>query len=520
MKDANSKGTKDCYFPTIKSLFKSIFLPMNTPPMKPEQLSPTLSPMALSLDDTSNTSGFSHLLASPTKLKLDNGGPGLNSGANGHSLIYRTSLSKLSELSRTGRSRQRSNSDTLRSSSPIRFQLFNNAPKMLKPEYISQQPSTLPLLSTLMKQSATGMASTSNKEAKNRQGETAARAGIRETLRKYQDQQFQINRQNNETKQQQQSLDSKAEQRQKVPEAKTKSHQGVGRNTSESASGISGMTLYERQRDPDETIKIKASTPDLAEEEVRVISNSSLVSSAVSIDFNNLPKELDLDALPSDKNGFVQSDDFKRCSFISSTSTDYDADWYNHQQVSTHEETAKLDHRIKQLELEIEEMKLQNEKLIQSITASRTVEDIFVYDAINEIRSSKQEAQRGMQRKVMQLEKKVENYKKVMKTLGDSPVKKLAPKDKRSTYPMGEVTQVSTLRKRISRISSTELRKIEEQGSSSSSSSDDEKEAPLEEPAQVTTPVLSPQQDVSSLSFRRKAGLQLNIHVEPLGDSR
>lgn len=170
MKGTDSKGTENCYFPTIKSFFKSLFIPMNSPPLKPEQLSPTLSPMAFSLDDPSNGNGFSHLLASPTKLKLDSGcgGPNMNNngGSNGHSLIYRTSLSKLSELSRTGRSRQRSNSETLCSNSPIRFQLFNNAPKMLKPEFMSQQPSTLPLLSTLMKQSATGMASNSNKEAK------------------------------------------------------------------------------------------------------------------------------------------------------------------------------------------------------------------------------------------------------------------------------------------------------------------------------------------------------------------
>lgn len=490
---------------------------MNSPPLKPEQLSPTLSPMAFSLDDPSNGNGFSHLLASPTKLKLDSGcgGPNMNNngGSNGHSLIYRTSLSKLSELSRTGRSRQRSNSDTLRSNSPIRFQLFNNAPKMLKPEYMSQQPSTLPLLSTLMKQSATGMASNSNKEAKNHQAEIATRAGIRETLKKYQDQQLQLSKQTDESKQQRQ-VDAKVEQQPKVPEAMI---QPVPeRNISESASAISGMTLCDKQRDPDETMKVKATTPKPNEEEVRVISSSSLVSSAVSIDFNNLPKELDLDALASDKNGFVQSDDFKRCSFISSTSTDYDADWYNNQPVITHEETAKLDHRIKQLELEIEEMKLQNEKLIQSITTSRTVEDIFVYDAINEIKSSRQEAQRGVQRKVMQLEKKVENYRKVMKTLGDSPIKKAASKDKRSTYPMGENPQISTLRKRISRISSTELRQIEEQGSSSSS--DDEKEIQQHEPNHDDTPLLRPQQD-ASLSFRRKAGFQLNIQVEPLGES-
>lgn len=383
---------------------------------------------------------------------------------------------------------------------------------MLKPEYISHQSSALPLLSTLMKQSATGMA---NKDCKNKQTETAARAGIRETLRKYQDQQLQADRQN-EQQPQQRHVDVKVEQQQKVPKAHNQ--QASERNIFEPTRAASGTTLCDKERDPDETIKIKADLPESNDNNVRVISSSSLVSSAVSIDFNSLPKELDLDILASDKNGFAQSDDLKRCSFISSTSTDYDADWYNHQQVITHEETAKLDHRIKQLEVEIEEMKLQNEKLIQSITTSRTVEDIFVLDAINEIRLSKQEAQKGMQLKVMQLEKKVESYKKVMKTLGDSPVKKPISKDKRSKYPMAENTQVSTLRKRISRISSTELRKIEEQ--SSSSSSDDEKEAHLDDPSRLETSRSRPQQDTTSLSFRRKTGFQLNIQLEPLDSSR
>lgn len=500
---------------------------MNSPPVRPEQLSPALSPIAFSLDDPNNhNNGFQHLLASPTKLKLDKsvGGPGSNNngGANGHSLIYRTSLSKLSELSRSGRSRQRSNSDTMRSSSPIRFQLFNNAPKMLRPEYMSQQPPSLPLLSTLMKQSATGMSSSGKQETRNSQAETAARVSIRETLEKLQRDQWQAEKQRYDARDQRRSEPASVIE---PPIPSTEVPKEAERKVSESTSATSGTTVYDQERDPNETVKV-VPLRQKPSDEIRIISSSSLASSTVSIDFNELPKDLDLEALATDKNGFAHSDDFKsnRCSFISSTSTDYDADWCN-QQVVAHEETAKLDYRIKQLEVEISELKLQNEKLIHSITTSRTVEDMLMLDALNEIKSTKQEVQKGMERKVQQLEKKVENYRKAIKTRGDNSSDENLLKDKRGTYPLGESIQVSTLRKRIARISSLELRKIEEQGdSASSSSSDDERDVKLDKPETVSTNTLTNQSrqstDLHHMSARRKAGLQLNIHVEPLDDAK
>lgn len=493
---------------------------MNSPPLRPEQLSPVLSPIAFSLDDPNHrNSGFQHLLASPTKLKLDKGvnGHTNNNGANnGQSLIYRTSLSKLSELSRSGRSRQRSNSDSLRSASPIRFQLFNNAPKMLKPEYISQQTPSLPLLSTLMKNSATGIPSSTKQESKNNHTEPTAMMSIRQTLEKLQRDQRQAERQKVTSEERRQEETANVSRQ---PVSFTEPQISTERKVSESTSATSGTTLCDKRQDPNETVKFGPSRHKTSEE-VRLVSNSSLASSTVSIDFNELPKDIDLEALATDKNGFAHSDDFKsnRCSFISSTSTDYDADWCN-QQVVPHEETAKLDYRIKQLEVEIAELKLQNEKLIHSITASRTVEDMFMLDALKEIRASKKEAQRGMERKVKQLEKKVENYRKAIKTRGDSPCKEIASKDKRVSYPAGENVEMSTLKRRIARISSLELRKIDEQGdSTSSSSSDDETDVKLDKPESFTSNMLTNQSrypnDLQSMSMRRKAGLQLNIHVE------
>ncbi|QLQ79191.1 hypothetical protein HG537_0B05380 [Torulaspora globosa] len=482
---------------------------MNSPPLRPDQLSPVLSPIAFSLDDSNHhSSGFQHLLASPTKLKLDKG---VNGGSNGQSLIYRTSLSKLSDLSRSGRSRQRSNSDTLRSASPIRFQLFNNAPKMLKPEYMSQQTPSLPLLSTLMKSSTTGIP---KQESKNNHTDPAAMMSIRETLEKLQRDQRQAERQKVTFDDRRQEVPDNIDRQ---PVSISGPDKSCERKVSESTSATSGITLCDKQRDPNETVKF-GPIRQKASEEIRLVSNSSLASSTVSIDFNELPKDIDLEALATDKNGFAHCDDFKsnRCSFISSTSTDYDADWCN-QQVVPHDETAKLDLRIKQLEVEIAELKLQNEKLIHSITASRTVEDMFMLDALKEIRASKKEAQKGMERKVKQLEKKIENYRNAIKTRGDTSSEDITPKDKRGTYPTPENIPMSTLKRRIARISSLELRKIDEQGdSTSSSSSDDESDVKLNKPESIT--MLTNQSrhpnELQSMSIRRKAGLQLNIHVE------
>lgn len=528
---------------------------MNSPPLRPEQLSPKLSPVAFSLDDPHNSSAgannFQHLLASPTKLSLDSGSNGNNSSGAGNSLIYRTSLSKLSELSRRGRSRQRSNSDTLRSASPIRLQFFNNAPKMLKPEYVSQQPSGIPLLSALI--------------GNNTAGSQASRLGIRETLgmfhkgvsndsRASQEQSQQRQRQTQEPGLQprQQSdgsvrvpsdatlndeADNPIRLQDEISNTNNNNKSNKNINNDNHANEINNTDSNEKLQnqthgeitttatttatDADGTLKRKPSSPR-ENPGTRMASNSSVASSTMTVNFNDMSKEMELDPLPTDKNGFVELVDGKsnRCSFISSSSTDFDPDWYSHQQTHLSEETTKLDYRIKQLELEIDELKLQNEKLISSITTSRTVEDKFMLDALKEIRFSKQKAQRGMERKVKQLEKKVENYRTVLKTIGDSPLQPhLYPQ-----LPYGQISAFSesprtqNTKRRIARISSTELRRIEEHSdsscSSSSSSSSEEENTFDEQVSMDETMMMDDGTEPSNSSMRRIGGLQLNIRLE------
>lgn len=523
---------------------------MNSPPLRPEQLSPNLSPMAFSLDDPRNGgynnggNNLQHLLASPTKLNLD--AAGNNSG--GNSLIYRTSLSKLSELSRTGRSRQRSNSDTLRSASPIRLQFFNNAPKMLKPEYVApQKPSGMPLLSALIG---------------NGTGGSTNRLGLRETLEMFHKGLSRENYAFQEQVQTQQPQQQQREQSQRSASVKTAgdnksfhndtkhagsnshSHDDNNNNNNNNSNDELNHTHNQNHNhnhynhnhnyhdhhtqngagittDVDRTLKGKPINSPRDKQGSRMASNSSVASSTMTVNFNDMSKEMELEMLDTDKNGFVELVDGKsnRCSFISSSSTDFDPEWYNHQQSHISEETAKLDYRIKQLELEIDELKLQNEKLIRSITTSRTVEDKFMLDALKEIRFSKQRAQRGMERKVKQLERKVENYRKVLKTIGNSPI--MPPHTPsliacKETPLASESPRRHNCRKRIARISSVDLRKIEEQNDSSPcpSSSDGEHDTTSDDENTIKRLDDTTAQESEHLSIRRIGGLQLNIQLE------
>lgn len=402
---------------------------------------------------------------------------------------------------------------------------------------MSQQPSALPLLSTLMKQSAASSVS-GNTAIPSTQSDIATKLGIRETLEQLQKEQKELQRKEDEKKKQKlkeeqtkqvQQLKKSTRQPEK-PENQCKADQ---RKVSEAGSATSGATLYDKSCDPNETFKRRPNKNNndiMAFEEVpdvRVISHSSTISSTMTVDLNDISKEMDIDLLPTDKNGFVHFGESKsnRCSFISSSSTDFDADWCNQQQVRNQEETSKLDYRIKQLELEIDELKLQNEKLIQSITTSRTVEDKFMFDALKEIRATKQKAQRGMERKVQHLEKKVKNYRKVMKSLDDTPAITAAPTRSSPSYTAGDSSIVFSSRRRIARISSLELRKIEEQRDSSGSSSEDEKDGQLQKHGSYEDSMLSKQlhqknyPPSSDISIRRKTGFQLNIQLQMQGNA-
>ncbi|QLG71413.1 hypothetical protein HG535_0B04550 [Zygotorulaspora mrakii] len=485
---------------------------MNTPPMRAEQLSPQMSPIAFSLDDPKCTgaSSFQHLLASPTKFKLDSGSndPAANSSA---SNIYRTSLSKLSELSRTGRSRQRSDSDTLRSVSPIRFQLFNNAPKMLRQEYMTQQPSPSPLLSTLMKSTVT-QSNTSNGSTRNNQS-TYCKMGIRETLE-------QIQREQKELLQKQSQLKKEEPNKEKLRAKPSKVRDSVTKETPQPSAKNEKSKINGSQVDIGEVSKAQTCLPNMKDSaDVRVNSKSSTISSNMGVDLSDISKELDIELLASNKSVFASFEDSKsnRYSFISSSSTDYDGgDWGNNQPEPRNihlEETARLDNRIKQLEIEIDNLKLQNVKLIESITTTRTVEDKYMLEALRETRSSKKMVQQGMEKKVKQLEKKVESYRKAIQTCEDG-----LPELPTITGSGIIDYKGVTTKRRITRISSGELRKIDEQTDSSGTSSDDEKDEQFIKHEKyddsTLTKELFRQQCSDQSSMRRKQGLQLNIQLQ------
>lgn len=403
---------------------------------------------------------------------------------------------------------------------------------------MSKQSSALPLLSTLMKQSTTASSVSGNSGNSSTQADIATKLGIRETLEQLQKEQKELQQKEEEKKQKRQKEEQTKQVQQvkrstRQPEKTENKNKADRRKVSQAESATSGATLYDNSCDPNETFKSRPNKNDnhiMAFEEapdVRVISNSSTIFSSMTVDLNDISKEMDVDLLPIDKNGFVQFGESKsnRCSFISSSSTDFDADWCNQQQVRNQEETSKLDYRIKQLELEIDELKLQNEKLIQSITTSRTVEDKFMFDALKEIRASKQKAQRGMERKVQHLEKKVKNYRKVMKSLDDTPAVTAASTIGSPSHTAGDSNKPFSSKRRIARISSLELRKIEEQGDSSGSSSEEEKDGQLQKHGNYEDSMLSKQlhqknyTPSADTSVRRKTGFQLNIQLHMQGNA-
>lgn len=496
--------------------------------MRPEHMSPQMSPIAFSLDDPKNgANSFQSLLASPTKFKLDSN---IDASANNHANnIYRTSLSKLSELSRTGRSRQRSNSDTLRSVSPIRFQLFSSAPKMLRPEYISQQSSASPLLSTLMRNATTQSAN--NTGTIHQRDLAGSKVGIRETLEQIQreqrellQRQEEVNKKNTDKNRellQPQPQPQQYQQHCQPPKDRCGSKPAVAVHESklpQTSTGKCAVTSGKSKAVAEETNGNKEFNARFEDSiDIRSISNPSSLPSTITVDLNDISRDMDIELLATDKNGFSSFGESKsnRYSFISSSSTDYDGgEWCNNQPEARNnqmEETAKLDHRIKQLEVEIDNLKLQNEKLIQSITTSRVVEDSFTRGASKETRHSKQKVQQGMERKVKQLEKRVENYRKAMKSCGDSPTE--LPSE---SFIMDYKSMAS--KRRITRISSGELRKIDEQGDSSGSSSEEERDGQSIKHEDYNDSTLTKElfrQDCSDhSSMRRKQGLQLNIQVQ------
>lgn len=151
---------------------------MNSPPnfFKAEQLTPSSSPISLSLDDSRNlghTPSFANLLASPTRFKLSDAvaisslssTSSSNNNNNNNGYVLTTSLSKLKTYKKGTHSMEQKNSDfssaifkeqnfqNISSNNNINFNNKNNKstkPMMFKQEFVSNY-SSLPLLSTLLK---------------------------------------------------------------------------------------------------------------------------------------------------------------------------------------------------------------------------------------------------------------------------------------------------------------------------------------------------------------------------------
>ncbi|CAI4035107.1 hypothetical protein SMKI_12G2470 [Saccharomyces mikatae IFO 1815] len=486
---------------------------MNSATMKSEQLTPKLSPMSFCLDDQKNAGTFQSILNSPTKLKLD-------TGPISNSLLYPTSLSKLSELSRSGRSKQRRGSDTMRSVSPIRFQFLNNTPKMLKPEYLSQTTNNLPLLSALLKNNKKTTKSTTNEDQSLNPDPLSIEKNIIKQSIKDKLEQLRSSEPISQVQ--------KEERKPSPHDIKDFTEETINQKNAES----SGLLCTPVSVTPFEDT-VSHEMPKAEDKGNRVISNGSTQCSQTEI--NEMPKDLNLDALPTDKNGFVQyglknNNSNNRYSFISSTSTDYEPEWYDGQQhismhmpsmTSTEEvnsrDKSNLDIKIKQLELEITELKLQNEKLVHSMTTNRYIEERFMLEVMKDPSIHAQKSQRDIERKVKQLEKKFFNCKKVLKKLTESP-SVVAPSTSKTD---GNSARIPCPKTRLARVSVLDLKKIEEQPDSSSGISSEEDHSTNEDlNIAYEEPISSLSSTASKQSRKSRRGFQLNLPVQTEKDGK
>lgn len=191
-----------------------------------------------------------------------------------------------------------------------------------------------------------------------------------------------------------------------------------------------------------------------------------------------------------------------RYSFISSTSTDYDTFDFVEQlspmiksrsiadinEYETKLESSKLDLKIKQLEVEINELKLQNIKLINSLTVDKAgqfqnMSPIKQTSSTTSQRNSMDlQAQRidgsdettRLRNKVKELEKRIDSYKRTISKYQHN-CKLVDPSKKKRLNG-------DNFHHRISRLSSTQLKRFEETTDPSSSfCSEDEGEDSMEE---------------------------------------
>ncbi|CCE63792.1 hypothetical protein TPHA_0F03110 [Tetrapisispora phaffii CBS 4417] len=539
--------------------------------------SPIMSPMAFHVKDPANKNNIQNLLLSPTKLSLDN--------TKGSS-IYRTSLSKLNESTRTGRSRQRRGSDIMRSGSPIQFPSIGSAaPKMLKPEYLNTQNSAIPLLSTIMKQSSKTMDTQKTDQDNTQNNQNSQRENV-ETRKlntsifaQLQESFINFNRQkekvenipvttSKETHTEKEILTiSKISKEEKHKPQSTMKNNAL-RKISHTESTLSGSTMHE-QDGISEIESLEANNCNVEKlpavhpakiVQKRIVSEHATIQES---ELHEVPKDINVDALPTDRNGFVQLNNHKnnRYSFISSASTDFELDWYNQLQQQSNlqlsqpsqrfpsqsesDDSARNEFRIKKLEIEINELKLQNEKLIQTFISENekmrqlSTSQIQSIPATSRVKYSEKDT-RHMRNKVKRLERKLANYKKAMNKLVDNNFPSAHMK-----YISTDQDEVSSVKTRISRISDKDLKQIEEAKSSSDQSTselNDEEddfsdsigsltdikelvdmtytserdfltEEITEEIQRFSTPQL-PSKRNSIIGNKKKVGFQLNLQIE------
>ncbi|SCU79580.1 LAFA_0B04104g1_1 [Lachancea sp. 'fantastica'] len=419
---------------------------MNTPPMGPEQqLTPKMSPIMMHLDDNLSS------LSNPSFMHLDDAH---NKKTGGYSAMYRTSLSKLTERGRQGRGRSadpKTPTKILRSNSPIRA-LLGNAPKMLKPEYMgvsrllnnskgaSSGPITTPSMILTNSKLLFHQVPLSHQEQQQQQQKQQHPAEVSQHEQSQQASSDEV----------EQTLESPFEPLflpQKVPE---KAH---SREISSTCSLKSTVTAYEPEPRTESQLQKNTApklSPDAKRSEqpakaanYRFPSATSTASSGSTLDNKEYHESLNFEVPSLDKDEFMLATQSKRSSYISSVGSTNDDDlngWFaqytderqvatlnisdaqnNRQQVDTlRERSFQTEHfslKVKQLELSIAELRLQNEQLRHTMTTHRTVQDRYMFDALHDVQREKENSYKEMNRKMRQLEKQIDNYKRVVQKL-------------------------------------------------------------------------------------------------------
>lgn len=441
---------------------------MNTPPMGAEKLTPKMSPTMLHLDDSMAP------LANPSFMYLDE-------SKSNYPAMYRTSLSKLTERGRSGRGRTveaKTPTKLLRSNSPIRAML-NNPPKMLKPEYIgiskllnnnnSSRVGSAVTPSMILTSSKLNFGNTKKASSEEVRQPTQTQEAKKQVVAPPptptpvpQTEEPALPQAT--TASQQMPPPSAQPRTQKHPEPAVHSRHGEkvpqpkqrhqsqmlshkdsrgskhARGLSSTSTAISGSTACELRTEHAAALPTPGSVEEIATKTpgYRFPSTTSTASSSSTFDLKEFPEALNLNfEVPNDKEEFVLATQSKRSSYISSIGSANEDDlngWFaqyaEDRQVSTlsmgdaqKEKALQTEHfslRVKQLELQIAELRLQNEEMRHNITAHRTIQDRCMFEALHDVQRERESTYKEMDRKMKQLEKQINNYRKVIQKLTNS----------------------------------------------------------------------------------------------------